>query len=51
MKRMMNQPGTEYDGLNMTYEDGAAAIRAIGNAKGWPANILALELQSWADRF
>lgn len=51
MKRIMNQPGTEYDGEFMTMAEGSAAIMALAAVNGWTGERLALELESWKNRF
>jgi hypothetical protein len=51
MKKIMNLIGSEYDGEYMSEREGREVIMATARVEGWTANILALELDSWTNRF
>lgn len=51
MKKIMNLIGSEYDGEYMSEREGREVIMATARVEGWPTSILALELDSWTNRF
>lgn len=50
-KKMMNLPGSQYDGQFFTKEEGEEIIMAVAMINKWNSNVMMLEIQSWIDRF